>query len=59
MYKFIKIADRTNVYDSTNVLITVPNPDTDLTTLLQAFERFLQASGFIINGTIELVESDE
>lgn len=58
MFKFIKEIDTANEFDTHEVVITVPYSDADLDALIDAFECFLKASGFIPKGRIELVKEE-
>ena len=55
MYKFIKLKNPKNSHDTTDVAIRVNNEST-LPELLQAFEDFLLACGFVIKGDIVIEE---
>lgn len=56
MIRFQKIKDKDNEFDNTDVLIeTISITVTDL---LEDFKHFLNACGYIINGTL-VVEPDE
>ena len=57
MYVFKKIKDENNVFDISDVEITV-HDEANLSDLLEQFERFLQASGFGFEGSIDIVEEE-
>lgn len=58
-FVFEKKIDPTNEFDTTNVRFEVPNSDIKLTDLLQAFEDFLKASGFGLNGYVGIKNDSE
>lgn len=57
-YVFMKKLDVTNEYDRTGVRIECTG-ESNLSDLLEAFEEFLKASGFIFRGQIELVDDTD
>ena len=59
MYKFIKTIDESNQFDNTNVEVTIPYNDLDLTTLMESFEDFLRGCSFSFNGHLEIVPEEE
>jgi hypothetical protein len=59
MYIFKKTRDIDNSHDLTNVEISIDHNDITRSDLLEAFEEFLKACGFAINGTIEVIEEEE
>ena len=56
MHTFIKTKDETNQYDKTEVVVKVVDHDADLNDLLEAFESYLLASGFVFDGHLEISE---
>jgi hypothetical protein len=59
MYKFTRTPDPSNDADHTTVNIRVNNDDVTYHTLIEEFERFLKACGFVFNGHIEMVDLEE
>ena len=52
MFKFIKIKDEQNEFDKTNVVVTVPDSDSTISDLCEAFADYLKACGFYLDGKI-------
>lgn len=55
-YIFIKKPDTNNEYDITTVQIKVETIIVD--DLLDAFEDFLKASGYVVNGKISIIKKE-
>lgn len=49
MYKFIKVKDKTNDHDFTDVQIKVDNADIAWPELMEVFVNFLQACGYVLD----------
>ena len=58
-YKFIKTHDPENKHDITDVIIETTHNELSIPDLLEVFEEFLKASGFVFKGHIDIVESDD
>lgn len=57
MYKFTRLRDNNNPYDISSLEMTADA--VTLGEILQEFEYFLRGCGFIFEGSLEIVESDE
>ena len=60
-YKFIQYPYNCEYGSSANVLIehTIVDRDVGLTEMLETFEHFLRASGFLIDGRVDIVCDEE
>ena len=60
-YKFIQYPYNCEYGSSANVLIehTIIDRDVSLTEMLETFEHFLRASGFLIDGRVDIVCDEE
>lgn len=54
MYKFIKVKDKDNKFDNSDVLVRVDAVTLD--ELFEAFGNFLKASGFYFDGEVGILE---
>jgi hypothetical protein len=54
-YKFIKIKDETNRFDTANIKFEIDT--VSLEDLLEQFESFLKACGYPFDGTLEIAEN--
>jgi hypothetical protein len=60
MYKFIKLKDKNNRFDNTDVCIRL-DAEQSLPDLLEAFKEFLMACGYQLDsgGSIEYISPEE
>lgn len=56
-FTFIKNTDQSNPYDTTKVI--VESNAESLPVILKDFECFLKASGFVFDGSLEIVSMEE
>lgn len=58
MHLFSYTPNPTNPHDQASINISVP-PGANLETVLRAIEGYLLACGFVIDGSLDVVEDDE
>ena len=57
MFKFIKLQDESNKYDTTKVIVV--SEAITLPQILEDFQDFLRGSGFVFDGNLEIISPDE
>jgi hypothetical protein len=57
MYKFIKLPDEDNKFDSSSIEMVITK-DVSLPDLLQEFECFLKACGFVFEGELDIIQEE-
>jgi hypothetical protein len=56
MIKFTKLKDESNDFDESNVTFEIPNNDLSIPDILEEFEKFLKACGYVFEGYLDLVD---
>ena len=59
MYKFTRTPDPTNDTDCTTITMKNSNNDATYRQLLEDFEAFLKACGFVFNGHVVMEDPEE
>jgi hypothetical protein len=58
-YKFIKIRDKKNRFDITDVSVSMNESEVSLSDMLEAMTGFLHACGFVFDGQLVIEETEE
>ena len=56
-YKFIKLIDKDNEFDNTQLTMDVEA--TTIDEILKAFQDFLKGSGFVFDGIMDIIEEEK
>lgn len=59
MIQFIKTVKENDEYDHSDITMTIKHNDIDLNTILEEFETFLRAIGYVFDGVVDIVNEKE